>query len=99
MKRSSTLIVIIMLLFVLAVPASAQKGLGNTASITLYVKTEFGERLKIPPLVRVIPISSGMPMPYTPIFTGDGGIIFSNLVPGEDYELTIKADGYQVTTE
>lgn len=38
-------------------------------------------------------------MPYTPIFTGDGGIIFSNLVPGEDYELTIKADGYQVTTE
>lgn len=37
-------------------------------------------------------------MPYTPLFTGGGGIIFSHLVPGEDYELVIEADGYQVET-
>ncbi len=70
----------------------------NTGSITIYVRSEFGQRLTIPPQVTLTPVSSAMPMQYMPVFTGDGGIIFSHLTPGEDYDLVIKADGYQVTT-
>ncbi|HEV2490066.1 MAG TPA: tetratricopeptide repeat protein, partial [Candidatus Acidoferrales bacterium] len=87
-----------LLLLASASPAPAQRQ-KNTGSITIYVKDELGKRLTIPPQITVTPISSGMPMPYAPLFTGDGGIVFSHLVPGEDYELIIKADGYRVTTE
>ncbi|HKW88816.1 MAG TPA: tetratricopeptide repeat protein [Candidatus Acidoferrales bacterium] len=99
MKQRPALVALMAISLAFALPASAQRRLSNTGSITLYVKGEFGERLKIPPQVRVVPLSSEMPMPYTPILTGDGGIVFNNLVAGEDYELTIKADGYRVATE
>jgi tetratricopeptide (TPR) repeat protein len=68
-------------------------------TITIYVRTEFGGRLKIPPMITVTPASSGLPMPYAPTFTADGGIILSNLAPGEDYDIVIKAENYQVDRE
>lgn len=87
----------VVLFLVSSSPAPAQRQ-QNSGSITIYVRDELGKRLIIPPQVRVTP-SSGMPMPFTPLFTGDGGMVFSHLVPGKDYELVIKADGYQVATE
>src|SRR5690348_13452404 len=99
MKRKLvSLVTSTVLLLLFTGPALAQRQ-QNTGSITLYVLDELGKRLTIPPQVRVTPVSSGMPMPYAPLFTGDGGIIFSHLAAGEDYELVIKADGYQLATE
>jgi tetratricopeptide (TPR) repeat protein len=89
--------VVSFLLCLFLAPAHAQ--IQPTASITLYVRTEFGQRLKIPPMVTVIPADSGLPMPYSPLFTADGGIILSNLVAGEDYDVTIKAENYQEDRE
>lgn len=99
--KSGIATALVALFLVSLAPARAQAPLSMqaTGTLTLYVRTEFGERLKIPPQVTLTPVTTSIPMPYVPTFTGDGGIIFNHLVPGEDYEVVIKADQYEVATE
>ena len=89
---------------VIPVPAFAQTGVVNPltgaadGTITVYVRDEFGELLTIPPDIKLTTVGMGISPPSVPQTTGDGWV-FSGVSPGREYEVIVKADGYQTSYE
>ena len=84
--------------------AFAQGGIVNPltgaadGTITVYIRDEFGEPLTIFPEIKLTMAGMGISPASVPQTTGNGWV-FSDLDPGREYEVEVKADGYQTAYE
>src|SRR5579864_4794184 len=67
-------------------------------TITVYIRNEFGEPLTVFPDIKLTTTGMGGSPPSFPQTTGDGWV-FSNLALGLEYQVEVKADGYQPAYE
>ena len=63
-------------------------------TITVYVRDEFGEPLSLIPQIKLTVVGMGSTPPSPAQTTGDGWV-FSDLGPGQEYQVEVNADGYQ----
>lgn len=79
-------------------PTSSQS-LGGAAkgTITVYIRTEQGDRLTAVPTITLS--SERGPVPGYPQGSNDSGWVFSDVEVGDQYEVDVKADGYQPASE
>jgi tetratricopeptide (TPR) repeat protein len=87
-----------------AVAAFAQGGLVNPlkgaadGTITVYIRDEWGAPVTVTPQIRLTVSGVGTTAPSPAQRTGDGWV-FSDLGPGQEYQVEVKADGYQTAYE
>lgn len=67
-------------------------------SITVYLRDEFGEPLSIMPELKLTVVGMGIGFPSMPQHIGQGWV-FSNLTLNQEYQVEVKADGYQTAYE
>jgi tetratricopeptide (TPR) repeat protein len=81
------------------VPGAGASG-GDFGSVMVYLRTENGQSLpdNAVPTITIISNSSDTPIPNLPQRTGEGWII-SGLPVANDYQVTVKADGYMLARE
>lgn len=75
---------------------SSPSAVAANGTITVYVRDEFGEPLTIIPQIKLTVVGMGTTPPSPAQTTGDGWV-FSNLDPGQEYQVEVKADGYQTS--
>lgn len=98
------LIAFVFLVPALSLPAHAQgrvafpQGGPANGSITVYLRDEFGEPILVIPQLRLTVVGMGTEFPSVPQHVGPGWT-FSNLSLSQEYQLEVKADGYQTAYE
>jgi tetratricopeptide (TPR) repeat protein len=75
-------------------------GVLSFGSVMIYLRTQDGQKLpeEALPQIRISADTSDMPLPNQPSPTGDGWT-FSGLPIGNDYHVTVTANGYQTARE
>ena len=87
----------------LTLPAFAQGAgparLGQEhGSVTVYIRSEQGEPLSVPPQIKLTSMTYAAPVPDFPQSSGDGWV-FSGVGAGDAYEVEVKVDGYDTAHE
>lgn len=104
MKAAVRLVLFSFLLLSVALPCFAQGRGGVTQSlrpdgtITVYLRNEFGEPLSVMPQLKLTVVGMGVASPSVAQQDGQGWV-FSNLTLSEEYQIEVKADGYQTAYE
>lgn len=85
-------------------PAFAQRGVvmemaqPTDGTIAVYIRNELGQPLSVFPQLKLTQAGSGTTRPSIAQSTGDGWV-FSNLEVGQEYQVEVKAEGYQTAYE
>ena len=98
-----------MLLFFLVLPVaptlafaqgrvSSSPNLQANGTITVYLRDEFGEPLSVMPQLKLTVVGMGIGFPSIAQQVGQGWV-FSNLTLSQEYQVEVKADGYQTAYE
>lgn len=98
--------VVVLLLFSIASCARSQTNvptikteLANTGSITIYLRDELGEPISVTPIFYLRSTTRGL-IPGDPGRVGAGdGWVYSDILPGEDYNVEVRVSGYQPAQE
>jgi len=67
-------------------------------TITVYLRDEFGEPLSVMPELKLTVVGMGIGFPSIAQQSGQGWV-FSNLTLSQEYQIEVKADGYQTAYE
>lgn len=78
--------------------ATFPQGGPANGSITVYLRDDFGEPILVVPQLRLTVVGMGMEFPSVPQQVGTGWT-FSNLSLSQEYQLEVKAEGYQTAHE
>ncbi|HZY95119.1 MAG TPA: tetratricopeptide repeat protein, partial [Candidatus Bathyarchaeia archaeon] len=70
----------------------------TNGTITVYVRNELGEPISVYPQIKLTVTGTGVTRPSIAQSTGDGWV-FSNLEVAQEYQVEVKADGYQTAYE
>ena len=104
MKAAIRFVLFSLLVLTVALPCFAQGRGGSSPSlpadgtITVYLRSEFGEPLSVMPQLKLTVVGMGIGFPAVAQQTGQGWV-FSNLTLAQEYQIEVKADGYQTAYE
>ncbi len=105
MKSAVRFVLFFVLLLTIAPQCSFAQGRGGSlpglsanGTITVYLRDEFGEPLSVIPDLKLTVVGMGIGFPGMAQQTGEGWT-FSNLTLSQEYQIEVKADGYQAAYE
>ena len=103
MKSAIRFVLLLMLLLPAAPLLSFAQGRGGPGlqpdgMITVYLRDEFGEPLSVMPQLKLTVVGMGIGFPSIAQQVGQGWV-FSNLTVSQEYQVEVKADGYQTAYE